>query len=138
MPIEDITNSLKAKDTFEKCLNNKKVLCLFYWKLCGHCVEFMPIWNKVVNIYKDVINVVQIELECVKKLDKKYKINGFPTIVIFNNGNKEVEFIKSRNFVELNNFIKTHLLEYDTQAVKSKTPVKPKSPVKPKLNPKKV
>jgi thioredoxin-like negative regulator of GroEL len=108
MPVTNIT-SRKAFNSFIK--QHPKVLCLYYWKVCGHCIDFVPIWNDVIRSYKDRINVAQIELEYVKKLDDKYKINAFPTILIYKNGEKLVE-LPSNNRTEagLHNFITTHLL----------------------------
>jgi hypothetical protein len=69
------------------------------------------VWNSVISNYKDKINVAQIELEYVKKLDDKYKISAFPTILIYKNKEKMVELSSNdRTEKGLENFIETHLL----------------------------
>ena len=49
MPILNITQA----DHFENFVNtHNKVLCLYYWKLCGYCQRFAPIWNSVIQHYR--------------------------------------------------------------------------------------
>lgn len=119
MPIYNINNPSTAKSQFSKCIGKNKVICLYFWKQCGHCVEFAPIWEKVTNIYKDKINVINIELDCMRKLDNKYQINGFPTIIVYGKGNKLLEYNRTRTEKDLVLFIQANLLD-----------TKPKAPVK--------
>ncbi len=107
MPVERIA----SPDSFMQCIHkNKDVLCLYYWKKCGHCQDFRPIWNDVINHYKHNINIMEVELETIRKLDSKYRINAFPTIVVYRGGQKHAEFTKQRTEKELHNFIHTHFM----------------------------
>ncbi len=114
MPITNITSGKAFNSLLKK---HPKVLCLYYWKVCGHCIDFAPVWNSVIGNYKDKINVAQIELEYVKKLDDKYKISAFPTILIYKNKEKMVELSSNdRTEKGLENFIETHLLPKKAQS----------------------
>lgn len=107
MPIENISTPERFS-AFLKQYNN--VLCLYYWKHCGHCIAFSPVWNKITKLYEDKINVINVELECSQKLQDKYRVLAFPTVVIYRNGKKEAEFLKERTEKNLDEFIKKHAL----------------------------
>jgi thioredoxin-like negative regulator of GroEL len=107
--INEKTNANKKFETFIK--NHKNVICLYHWLSCGFCMSFVSIWNNVISKFKDEINVISIELEAIKNIDKKYQVSAFPTIVIFRNGAKYKEFTKARTEKELTKFIKENLLK---------------------------
>lgn len=128
MPIENVSNP----DRFLEIIKNKDVLCLYYWKLCGHCIRFAPIWEKVTNQYKDKIYIINVEADVVNKLASKYKLMAFPTVMVYKKGEKYAEFINNgRQNTEklLHQFIHKHF------AVVGDTndPVKPKTKAKRNL-----
>ena len=135
MTIETINDPSIAKERFLSILSkNAKVMVFYYWKMCGHCVTFAPIWNKVVNKYKDRIQVINIELESMKRIDKKYMVSAFPSIVVYKNKNKWIDYTRERNEKELNKFIQDNLL--DNQETLKKTPISKtvsKKPVKKQI-----
>jgi len=109
MPITNIINPENANKEFTSVLKNKKVLCLNYWKNCGHCIDFIPIWNKVLKKYRNnsVINIVTIELESIKNLkNKDHKVMAFPSLIIYENGKKKLEYVNQRTEKNLEKFIK--------------------------------
>ena len=107
-----INEKENANKRFKSFINGHKyVICLYHWLSCGFCVSFVDIWNKVIAKFKDDINVVSIELEAIKNLDKKYQVTAFPTIVIFKDGKKHIEFTKTRSEKELSKFIKENMLQ---------------------------
>jgi thioredoxin 2 len=108
MPILNITQA----DHFENFVNtHNNVLCLYYWKLCGYCQSFAPIWNSVIQHYADKINIINIELDCIKNLDTKYQVRVFPTVMVIKNG-KQSTVLKSdmRNPKNVQKFIEKHML----------------------------
>tara|TARA_A100001015_G_scaffold265668_1_gene314268 strand:+ start:78 stop:440 length:363 start_codon:yes stop_codon:yes gene_type:complete len=79
---DELTNQVK----------DGKHLVLFYADWCGYCKKIKPMWNKTaeerkVDGKKDMhkVNVGDKTPEQ-QALMKKYNINGFPTIVMFENG----------------------------------------------------
>jgi len=79
----------------------EKTLVLFYADWCGHCKTLKPIWKEA----KDKSNGKMIQIDVGAKdgsmthvLDK-YDIEGFPTILVFQNG-KSVPYNGSRTTAE--------------------------------------
>ena len=70
----------------------EKTLVLFYAEWCGHCKELTPKWDKAAEKAnekeKRMLKVnVGGESDEEKALLKKYNIDGFPTVMIFQSGN---------------------------------------------------
>ena len=108
-------------DTFDKINNfnnqiennNLKGLYLykFYATWCGHCKNMQPEWEKFLNNNSHNINIVEIEAEYLKQIDKsqqmKFNVQGYPSLLLFNNNNRIAEFSGERTANNFNNFIKT-------------------------------
>ena len=107
MPTKDVKTITELK----RNIDNKSVLCLYYWNSCRHCIEFKPIWEKVLQKSKNNnINSIMVELSVLKKLNDidfgKYGVQAFPTICYYNVGyNNKVLFNYERNEANLQKFI---------------------------------
>jgi hypothetical protein len=72
-------------------LKNKHGIVLFHMDGCGHCVNMMPAWNRVVtelkdNMKNDII-LGAVERGNIEKFHQhgiKPNVNGFPTVLYFN------------------------------------------------------
>ncbi len=78
--VTDIRNSPNSDD------NNNKWLVFFHANWCGHCLNFMPIWNKFESqMINNNIKLAKIDVENKKynNITEKYKehIKGYPTIL---------------------------------------------------------
>lgn len=111
MPILNIDNPLEAKNKFTSFIKSGDVLCLYRMEGCGHCIDFMPIWNKIINQFKNDINVINIEYKSMLTLDNNYHVNGFPSIIIYKNGKKFKEFTTYRTEKNVHDFIKNNMLK---------------------------
>ena len=81
------------KDTFEKEVVNSDDLwlILFYAPWCGHCKRFHPEFEKVAKETKGVFKIGAVNCEEEKDLAKKYKIDGYPTVLFFGDNKKKTE-----------------------------------------------
>jgi protein disulfide-isomerase-like protein len=72
--------------------SSDSTLVLFYADWCGHCKELKPVWleaAKKANVKKErmvMINVGEDGDKDAQSLVKKYDIEGYPTILVFQNG----------------------------------------------------
>ena len=71
-------------------LKNKHGIVLFHMDGCGHCVNMMPAWNRVVTELKDNMKndivLGAVERGNIEKFHQhgiKPNVNGFPTILYF-------------------------------------------------------
>jgi thiol-disulfide isomerase/thioredoxin len=110
MTIENINDAYMANEKFLAFINKHKyVVCFYYWKHCGFCISFAPTWYTIMQTYAKYINILNIELEAVKKLKDENKVNAFPTIMLYQNGRRKKE-LGSRNEKYLHKFIQTNLI----------------------------
>lgn len=70
-------------------------LVLFYADWCGHCKKIKPIWEEAAkDVNKNENKMIKVNCGDGKDKDqeimKKYKIDGYPTIIKFVNGTPKV------------------------------------------------
>ena len=88
---EGFTSDLDPAELDTEIKNGKK-LVLFYADWCGHCKKLKPEWDETsdkmnVNEKKMLkINCSKQDDEQVNDLMSEYKVKGYPTIILFNNG----------------------------------------------------
>lgn len=71
---------------------DKKVLVDFYSSTCGPCKMLSFVLNDVAKEIDDV-EIVKLDFDLNKKMVEKHSVAGYPTMILFNNG-QEVERLK--------------------------------------------
>lgn len=93
-----VTSSCATKSNSKNAENFQqtapmKELVLYYASWCGHCKTFMPIWDNFALQFADESRGVRVrKVECnesTKEMCQSEGIQGFPTIVLYENGNKQ-------------------------------------------------
>jgi protein disulfide-isomerase-like protein len=81
-------------------------LVLYYAEWCGHCKAMKPEWEKVVEKLKDSskINIADIKSELIEALSHKPKIEGFPTIKMYNKGREIAKYEDERSAGKIQQF----------------------------------
>ena len=108
---------LKYKNKYLKLKNNfnmkggggdadSKTLYLFKADWCGHCKAFKKTWEVLQSEVKD-IKFVTFDADENKDEMKKFKIGGFPTLIL-NSNNKAIEYVGSRDIESIKDFIKAY------------------------------
>ena len=111
-------------------------ILLYHWKDCGHCRNFMPVWDDLKEKYGNIKQFYEIELSTIKQAPEVFKsITGFPTIVAYvGNGSNKIIFENSRDINTVSQFIDKYVPDYKDSKPKSesKSESKPKSEAKSK------
>ena len=76
---------------FETEVADGKKLVLFYADWCGHCKKLKPEWDDTAKEVNEKDNKM-LKMNCgggteeEKEIMSKYNIDGYPTIIVFDNG----------------------------------------------------
>ena len=73
-------------------------MVLYYAEWCGHCNNMKPEWRKVVDKMSKSknVNVADVESSHIGELAEQPKVEGFPTIKMYNNGKEVANFQDER------------------------------------------
>ena len=94
--------------------SHERVILLDLWAdWCPPCITIAPILEQVVTEYQDRVRLVKLEVDegDNMKIAGRYKVRGFPTIMLFQNGEEKERFSGAkpasfiREFIEQNSEI---------------------------------
>ena len=87
----------------------KKNIILFKADWCGHCQQFKDTWKalKSNKEYENKYNFIEYDADADKNALEKYKIDGFPTLLIQNKNEKPVQYEGERKIDSIIKFINT-------------------------------
>lgn len=100
------TNEIKhiTSENFEKeVLNSDRIVIVDFWATwCGPCNRLTPVLEKIASENGDIkIAKADIDNENVKELKEKYEIKGYPTMIIFKNGEEVKRILGYREESEI-------------------------------------
>jgi protein disulfide-isomerase-like protein len=77
-------------DNFESTLKDatKPVFIKFYAPWCGHCKKMAPAYEELATKIGDKAIIAHIDASAHKDFNKKYGVRGFPTLLVFRDGDK--------------------------------------------------
>uniref|UniRef100_A0A6C0J4M4 Thioredoxin domain-containing protein n=1 Tax=viral metagenome TaxID=1070528 RepID=A0A6C0J4M4_9ZZZZ len=86
--------------------NIKTDLMLFKAEWCGHCKNFIPVWNTLKNntSLNKKFNFITYDSEKDSKVVSKLNIRGYPTLLIKKN-DTVTEYNGARDFEYLNEYL---------------------------------
>jgi protein disulfide-isomerase-like protein len=80
-------------------------LMLFHATWCGHCIRFVPEFDKFSNnINKSKLNVVKFDADVDKSHVKSFNVEGFPTVLLHDPKTKK--FINYNGNRTINDLVK--------------------------------
>ena len=85
-----ILSTLIPSSSLEGFEGNKELL-LLHMNGCGHCEKLMPEWEKFTNNNNTDIKTRDVEMSEDPSLMDKYKVDGFPTILLLGENGKKLE-----------------------------------------------
>ena len=73
-----------ATDTLSDYITNGQVIVVFGTKWCTHCVDLKPILKNL----SDIMTIIFVDVEKCPRSKRLYPrpMDGYPTMVVFNNG----------------------------------------------------
>nr|CAB3267397.1 thioredoxin domain-containing protein 5 [Phallusia mammillata] len=80
----------------------------FYAPWCGFCKRLAPIWDKLsYETFPGSLNVEIAKVDCTGNGDlcQKYEVQGYPTLLLFKDGEKISKFTGSRNLEDMKDFV---------------------------------
>ncbi|CAA6818514.1 MAG: Unknown protein [uncultured Thiotrichaceae bacterium] len=103
----EFTVDIDVDDFEEKVIKvsyEKPVLVDFWAEWCSPCLFIAPVLSEVMNDYNGDVLLAKLEVDEGEnmKLAGKYQVRGFPTIIMFQNGEEQARFssARSKSFIE--------------------------------------
>jgi thioredoxin-like negative regulator of GroEL len=96
----------KHKEFFNSA--QKKVI-FFSMNGCGHCQNFKPTWQQLMNKYSqdNSVELIEVSVDQNPEIVSKYKIRGFPTILMEIDGKPKQTYQGNRSAEDVTNFIES-------------------------------
>jgi hypothetical protein len=112
MPFITINNE-RTKNYLNDVYRDNDCIFFYYWNSCGHCLQFKPVFNDVIQdlmnsqqVFMRKVKIFQIELDNFDLLPEELKdVHAFPSVITYSNGKKINEFDQQRTKSNLTNFI---------------------------------
>ncbi len=117
-----MTNHTQSADIFDTSLEgferqvidasyHRPVLVDFWAAWCSPCIVIAPVLEKVVLARRGEIALARLEVDEGEnmKLAGRYQVRGFPTIILFRNGEEQGRFSGARPAHEIEAFIDRYL-----------------------------
>lgn len=98
-------------DSFEEAIETGLTFIKFFAPWCGHCRNLLPAWNDLGQKFLSNSNVKIAKVDCTSQenLCSKHKVDGYPTLLLFKNGKRLVEYKGNRELASLHSFVMDHL-----------------------------
>ena len=102
-------SDLQSANKFKSETKKGYWIILYYANWCPHCQSMKPDWEKFADKYNSpssIINVAEVESQFLDMTGQEHKSNveGYPTIVSCNKGNKTANFSGPRTTQDIDNF----------------------------------
>jgi putative thioredoxin len=85
------------------------ILVDFWAEWCPPCRALTPVLERVVRAYAGAVRLAKVDADENMKLAGRYRLRGFPTVILFVNGEEAGRFSSYRPDDFIRAFIETHL-----------------------------
>ncbi|MES9828465.1 MAG: thioredoxin domain-containing protein [Candidatus Thiodiazotropha sp.] len=109
--IYDVTESTYEAKVL-KASHQQPVLVDFWAEWCAPCVSLAPALERVTEELEGLVMLAKVEVDDNMRLAGHYRLRGFPTVILFVEGNEIGRFHGSRATHWLREWIEEHLGDY--------------------------
>lgn len=83
------------------------VLVDFWAEWCPPCLVIAPVLERLVHNYDDALTLAKVEVDAGEnmKLAGRYRLRGFPTVVLFRDGEEQGRFSGARSAEQIRAFL---------------------------------
>ncbi len=87
------------------------ILVDFWADWCSPCIAIDPVLKRVVKSFDNQVRLAKLEVDAGEnmKLAGKYRVRGFPTIILFKHGAEQDRFSSAKPAHFIEEFIQAHL-----------------------------
>ncbi|XP_078580818.1 uncharacterized protein LOC144864522 isoform X2 [Branchiostoma floridae x Branchiostoma japonicum] len=97
-------------ETFDQFVaDHKSVLVMFYAPWCGHCKRMKPAFEEAASRLKTefpAAKLAALDATQFRDVSTKYEVRGYPTLLYFKDGQKEMKYQQGRSTDDLVKFMK--------------------------------
>ncbi|MEW8690937.1 MAG: thioredoxin domain-containing protein [Candidatus Thiodiazotropha endolucinida] len=109
--IYDVTESTYEERVL-KASHQQPVLVDFWAEWCAPCISLAPALERVIEELEGLVMLAKVEVDDNMRLAGHYRLRGFPTVILFVEGNEIGRFHGSRASHWLREWIEEHLGDY--------------------------
>ncbi|MBT3017043.1 MAG: thioredoxin [gamma proteobacterium symbiont of Ctena orbiculata] len=109
--IYDVTESTYEEKVL-KASHQQPVLVDFWAEWCAPCISLAPALKRVIEELQGLVMLAKVEVDDNMRLAGHYRLRGFPTVILFVEGNEIGRFHGSRASHWLREWIEEHLGDY--------------------------
>nr|DAC80631.1 TPA_inf: thioredoxin domain-containing protein 5 [Conus magus] len=97
-------------DTFEEVISDGLTFVKFFAPWCGHCKRLAPTWEDLArtNMDKDIV-IARVDCTLHKSVCDEQKVQGYPTLVLFQNGKRKNDYKGPRDLESFQEFVDSHV-----------------------------
>jgi len=111
--VEDGLAKLTTK-TFNAHVGQGVHFVKFFAPWCGHCQRMAPAWDQLAKAFEDdeQVSIGRVDCTMDNELCSTHGVRGYPTLLLFINGEKEEKYQGGRDFQELFAFVTKRAQKY--------------------------
>jgi putative thioredoxin len=87
----------------------RPVLVDFWAEWCAPCLALAPHLERVVQEHEGRVHLAKLEVDDNMRVAGHYRVRGFPTVILFRDGQEVARFSGARSSPWLREFLREHL-----------------------------
>lgn len=111
-PVSTLIFDVSEHDFAQKVLEGSRarpILVDFWADWCGPCRVLTPVLERVVQAYAGRVALAKVEVDENMRLAGHYRLRGFPTVILFRDGEPTDRFSGARHEHAVRELIDSHL-----------------------------